>query len=377
MVNTELRSEHSIEFHGRTREFFRIWIVNVLLSIITLGIYSAWAKVRTQRYFYGSTLIEGSAFEYTADPVKILKGRLLAVALLAIYQLVSMFYAQIAGFTLLALVLLAPALVVMSIRFRMRYSRWRGISFNFNSDYKGAYLLFFPVVLYFAFLAVAPFIIGIDLNTLPQGEEDEIPVEFLHYSALIGAGFLVAMLAFPWWQHRYYRYIGNRTGYGSHRFRYIGNAAEFYSLYFLAGIIFFGGLIVAGIGAGLGSKVLPESFAAVAIVPLILLPYALAAAQVQTARTNVVYNNLEVGDLFFKSDLRLGRMASLYITNTLAIIATLGLAVPWARIRMARYRAETLTLVTSSFDEFVAASTAGEQAYGEGVSDVFGWDLGL
>jgi uncharacterized membrane protein YjgN (DUF898 family) len=91
----------------------------------------------------------------------------------------------------------------------------------------------------------------------------------------------------------------------------------------------------------------------------------------------VVYNNLEVGDLFFKSDLKLGRMASLYITNTLAIIATLGLAVPWARIRMARYRAATLTLVTSSFDEFVAASTAGEQAYGEGVSDVFGWDLGL
>ncbi len=33
-----------INFSGRGSEFFGIWIVNVLLSILTLGIYSAWAK---------------------------------------------------------------------------------------------------------------------------------------------------------------------------------------------------------------------------------------------------------------------------------------------------------------------------------------------
>ena len=40
-----------VQFNGRGGEFFGIWIVNILLSIITLGIYSAWAKVRTKRYF--------------------------------------------------------------------------------------------------------------------------------------------------------------------------------------------------------------------------------------------------------------------------------------------------------------------------------------
>ena len=44
----------SLEFRGKTGEFFGIWIVNVFLTIITLGIYSAWAKVRTNRYFYGN-----------------------------------------------------------------------------------------------------------------------------------------------------------------------------------------------------------------------------------------------------------------------------------------------------------------------------------
>jgi uncharacterized membrane protein YjgN (DUF898 family) len=38
------------EFRGTGGEYFRIWIVNLLLTILTLGIYSAWAKVRQLRY---------------------------------------------------------------------------------------------------------------------------------------------------------------------------------------------------------------------------------------------------------------------------------------------------------------------------------------
>jgi hypothetical protein len=63
-------------FTGRTGEYFRIWIVNVMLTIASLGIYSAWAKVRNKRCFYGNTSVDGTAFDYHADPVAILKGRL-------------------------------------------------------------------------------------------------------------------------------------------------------------------------------------------------------------------------------------------------------------------------------------------------------------
>ncbi|MFB1034562.1 MAG: DUF898 family protein, partial [Sinobacterium sp.] len=35
-----------VKFLGKTGEFFSIWIVNLLLTIVTLGIYSAWATVR-------------------------------------------------------------------------------------------------------------------------------------------------------------------------------------------------------------------------------------------------------------------------------------------------------------------------------------------
>lgn len=45
------------QFRGTAKEYFKIWIVNVLLSIVTFGIYSAWAAVRTRRYFYGNTVL--------------------------------------------------------------------------------------------------------------------------------------------------------------------------------------------------------------------------------------------------------------------------------------------------------------------------------
>ena len=58
----QMSREH-FTFTGTAREYFGIWIVNVLLTIITLGVYSAWAKVRRQRYFYGNTWLAGANFD--------------------------------------------------------------------------------------------------------------------------------------------------------------------------------------------------------------------------------------------------------------------------------------------------------------------------
>ena len=60
--------EHNVRFSGQAGEYFKIWIVNIVLSIITLGIYSAWAKVRTKRYFYGNTHFKNHNFEYQLQP---------------------------------------------------------------------------------------------------------------------------------------------------------------------------------------------------------------------------------------------------------------------------------------------------------------------
>ena len=50
----------SLEFRGDAREYFRIWAVNLCLTLLTFGIFSAWAKVRKKRYFYSNTVLDGT-----------------------------------------------------------------------------------------------------------------------------------------------------------------------------------------------------------------------------------------------------------------------------------------------------------------------------
>ncbi|MCE2494032.1 MAG: DUF898 family protein [Alphaproteobacteria bacterium] len=53
-----------IQFAGRGSEYFGIWIVNVLLSVVTFGIWTAWAKVRRVQYFNGRTLVLGDPLDF-------------------------------------------------------------------------------------------------------------------------------------------------------------------------------------------------------------------------------------------------------------------------------------------------------------------------
>src|SRR3954470_736798 len=84
-------TRYPVEFTATTGAYFRIWIVNLALTIVTLGIYSAWAKVRKRRYFYSHTRVDGEGFEYRANPIAILKGRLIAVAIVVAFSALDYF----------------------------------------------------------------------------------------------------------------------------------------------------------------------------------------------------------------------------------------------------------------------------------------------
>src|SRR5882672_6127924 len=133
---------HPFEFRGSAGEFFRIWIVNVALTLITLGVYSAWAKVRTRRYFYGNTFVAGNAFDYHALPWRILIGRLVALALFVGYNtsvgispFLSIPWVVVFGAAI-------PWLIVSSLRFNARNTSYRNVRFNFTGDYWGAFGVF-------------------------------------------------------------------------------------------------------------------------------------------------------------------------------------------------------------------------------------------
>ena len=141
-------TEHPFNFSGSGNEYFRIWIVNLLLSVLTLGIYSAWAKVRTTRYLYGNTHVAGDSFEYHAQPLAILKGRIIAVTLLAAYVLSTQFVPLASTVLAVLVAFAAPWFVVRALRFRAVMSSWRNVRFNFVGETGAAYgiYLFAPLL---------------------------------------------------------------------------------------------------------------------------------------------------------------------------------------------------------------------------------------
>ena len=144
-----------LRFEGSAGEYFKIWIVNLALTIITFGIFSAWAKVRSKRYLYGNTYIAGHAFDYHASPWRILLGRVIALALLLGYSTTAAFAPKGVGLWGLLFVVAFPWLIKSSLRFSARNTSYRNLRFDFHGTYWGAVKAF---VLWQALAVVTLFI---------------------------------------------------------------------------------------------------------------------------------------------------------------------------------------------------------------------------
>lgn len=136
-------------FQGKASEYFGIWIVNLLLSLVTLGIYSAWAKVRRKKYFYNNTLIDNVGFDYHAKPISILKGRLIAVAFFIAYGMSASIHPSLPVVFLVVFFIALPWLVVRGSLFNARNTSHRGLRFDFVGKLSQAIKVFIGLPLLF------------------------------------------------------------------------------------------------------------------------------------------------------------------------------------------------------------------------------------
>ncbi len=374
----------NFEFTGKAGEYFSIWIVNVLLTILTLGIYSAWAKVRNKQYFYGNTWLDGNSFRYLADPKQILKGRIIAVVFFALYYFSGLISPVAAGVSLLLIMLLVPALLVMSMSFQLRNSAYKNIKFSFEKNFKKAYMVFILPM-----LVIGPYFLAI---TLLQPEQLATKQELPKHLLVMMAGLpLLIMLLFPWWEYMITRFKVDHADFGTSDFAFTANKRAYYFLYLkaLLGImlvgILFAVVFAGGVAGVIGAKA-AENGAQPAASPILslflplamIIPYLWFFAYIQTKRTNLVYSNINIEGHKLTSNLSVGYMMYLYATNTLAMALSLGLLMPWAKIRTARYRTSMTAVVPSGdFDGFIAAQSSHQSALGEEMGEVFDLDLGM
>ena len=334
---------YQAEFTGTAGEYFRIWIVNLALTILTLGIYSAWAKVRKRRYFYAHTRIAGESFEYRGRPVAILIGRLLALALLVIVIAVGNLVPELSlesfsgkALFFVAAVLIGPWLVVRSSKFNAANSAYRNIRLSFLGTYGSCFRM------------------------------------VIRYVWLIFFGIL-----YPYFKHRLVRYSAENHAFGDSPFQVADFKKPFIQAYAVAFGLGLLGVVVLlalfGVAVAEGVEGSPE------LVPLsIYTGFLVLYAFVRARTTNAVWNAIRIGPLRFECTLRGRDFMWLYLTNVAAILASLGFATPWAVIRTMRYKAAKFAAFTCEpIDTITQAQNAQVGAAGQEIAELFDFDIAL
>jgi len=328
-----LEKEIPFQFKGTGPEYFKVWIVNVLLSFLTLGIYSAWAKVRRKQYFYGNTSVAGAAFRYLADPLKILKGRCIVFLGFVGYSVINHFFPIAASILSVGLIFILPWLVVRSLAFNARNSAWRNIRFNFTGTYKDA------------------------------GEA------YLLYSILIP--FTLGMIV-PYVLFLQKKFVVENSAYGTNTFSFHATSKDYYRI--VLKLLFL--LIISGLILGSVIYLFPKLLLISAFAIVAMYLYAFAYFSVKSG--NLLYNSSTLLKHNFKATMRVIPFLKIVAVNTIATVLTAGLFYPFAVVRSYRYKLEHLFLLPEGdLGQFVAAELKETSALGDEISDFMDFDFGL
>lgn len=298
--------------HGRGGELFVVFVVNLLLRIVTLGLYHFWAKTRVRRYLWTQTSFDGERLEYTGTGLELLVGFVKAlVILMGGVLLVAAALSQLEALALplvIAIYFGFPVLAGFALygarRYRLTRTRLRGIRFGLDGS-------------------------GWD-----------------HGLKLLGYGLLTVLtlgLYTPYMRMKLAGNLYNNTRFGSERFTFDGDGRDLFGRFLLA-------------------------------VLLTLPTLGLVWVWYQAAEFRYTLSRLRVGDIAFElaeSDMSL---AWFFVTNALMVMLTLGLGLPWVMVRTLRHLGEQM--VISGQLDYAAIRQAQEEseATGEGLAEAL--DLG-
>ncbi len=360
------------EFVGTGNEYFRIWLGNLALVVLTLGLASPWAKVRRERWFHQQMRLGGHGFDFHGSPWAILRGRLLAVGLLALTQL------DVLGTTVMvaaSIVLYAalPWMLQRSLRFRLANTSHRGLRFAFDGTAKMAYRLLGGVVLSAAALLAVVLWFAYALNA-PRW--------------LAGALVLAPLLLVPRAHARWRRFAIDHARWGSARFSadfsdrafaaaYLRAIGAWVAVLATAALLL---LVISASAAFLGSSGAAASALLAFVVVIVFYGGWLLIGPWLTAQLqNLCWNHTLVHGRWFVSSLNEPAYVLLRLRNLALLIVTLGLYRPFAVVADVRMRAAALSLAGADDLDTIVADLQPRQtpATGAEVADLLGFDLSL
>lgn len=377
-------SEKTFEFRGQAGEWFGIWIVNLLLSIVTIGIYSAWAKVRRNKYFYNNSYLDGRNFDYHATGKQILIGRLIFIGGYIVFALLAQLSPILGLILVLALLVGTPWLLIRGMKFNARVTSFSNVRFDFNGTYGKALVVFFllPIGLYLLLAAIIG--VGIFLAQ-SMGGATMIPFALIAV-ALFPVGFAIVDRAVKGFSIN--NHLLGTAAFGLNIKLKPFLIAQALALAWVLVVGLVGGLLVGfdfmrfvaameslEYGSATGSD-----FGIIAMFYVMIFAAFIPAGFIYQALVrNAVYNHSTLdGGHGFRSDVNPVQYFWIALSNLFVVVLTLGLMLPWAQIRMTQYLAQhTHAQLGSSLDDFVGGQPGAGGALGDAFSDFEAIDVGL
>ena len=317
-----LSSSLSFGWTGDTVTYVKLHITNLLLSIVTLGIYSSWAKVRTKRYFYGNTSLLDSSFDFDASPSLIFTARLTILFIIFFLGFLWGLFTNLHVNNLsLLLLLFIPYLIVRSHAFNAHHSMWRNVRFKFEkkqlpSDFHFVFMTLPLVVLFLLFI-----------NT-------ERLKDYEVFHTVILSLTIYGLLTFPinrWWIHRIRI---NQLSFGNLKFKFQIKLSQYIKIYIIHALP----LVIVGILTENGSSIAVSLIFGVFLLYLILLSL---FAHFKHLFWNGIHTN---ENSKIKADFKPFEYAiKIMFLNHLIVIFTLGVLFPVAKVRNWRYIANNLS----------------------------------
>ena len=318
-ASADSRQSRQLFFHGSGGSLFGIQIVNMLLTILTLGVYYFWGKVKVRRYLLSETEFESDRFAYHGTGKELLIGFLKAVILVGVPLILLKFVVPLLGggplihvmtaiVSYMLILVVIPLAMVGARRYRLSRTSWRGIRFSFRGEVM-------------AFIRL--FMAGSLLSSITLG------------------------LYYPFFETRRYGFMASHSYFGNQRFGFDGAGKDLFGKFLLT---------------------------------LLLIPFTLGLSWLWflARKQRYLWEHTSFGNARFHSEVTGGRLALLYLSNGLLLLLTLGLGWPWAVVRNIRFAFKYLSLEGPLDEASIQQEAQTASATGEGLAGFMdaGFDLG-
>ena len=320
---TRPQARYPVSFRGRGGPLFGIWSVNMALTLITLGFYFFWGKIRTRRYFWSQAELAGDRFTFRGTGAELLFGWMKAAPVLALVLwgpgLLDLAWENPnaglwgAGIALTLLGLLWPLAEIGATRYRLSRTSWRAIRFSF----RGAAWPYMKI-----------WLMGMPLWLFTLG------------------------LWTPFFDTARRRYLLQHTQFGDAKFTCDVHGKDLFAFYVVSWLL----LIPTAGASHFWYKALAERY--------------------YWSRTQLIHND-GASRAGFECTLKGVDLLVLWIQTTALVAVTLGLGWPWTRVWEARLRLQTLALTGDFRPGRIRQSTGAAGAAGEGAADFLGLDFGF